>query len=34
MPWGGYKQSGVWRELGTHGLDDYLEEKSVYVNLG
>jgi acyl-CoA reductase-like NAD-dependent aldehyde dehydrogenase len=34
MPWGGYKQSGVGRELGKHGLDDYLEEKSVYLNLG
>src|SRR4249920_440497 len=33
MPWGGYKQSGVGRELGKHGLDDYLEEKAVYVNL-
>jgi acyl-CoA reductase-like NAD-dependent aldehyde dehydrogenase len=33
MPWGGYKQSGVGRELGKHGLDDYLEEKSVYLNL-
>jgi acyl-CoA reductase-like NAD-dependent aldehyde dehydrogenase len=33
MPWGGYKQSGVGRELGKHGLDDFLEEKAVYVNL-
>jgi betaine-aldehyde dehydrogenase len=33
MPWGGYKQSGIGRELGKHGLDDYLEEKSVYLNL-
>jgi betaine-aldehyde dehydrogenase len=33
MPWGGYKQSGVGRELGKHGLDDYLEDKAVYVNL-
>jgi betaine-aldehyde dehydrogenase len=33
MPWGGYKQSGIGRELGKHGLDDYLEEKAVYVNL-
>jgi len=33
MPWGGYKQSGVGRELGKHGLDDYLEEKAVYLNL-
>jgi acyl-CoA reductase-like NAD-dependent aldehyde dehydrogenase len=33
MPWGGYKQSGIGRELGKHGLDDFLEEKAVYVNL-
>jgi acyl-CoA reductase-like NAD-dependent aldehyde dehydrogenase len=33
MPWGGYKQSGVGRELGKHGLDDFLEEKAVYLNL-
>ncbi|MFB3738343.1 MAG: aldehyde dehydrogenase [Candidatus Velamenicoccus archaeovorus] len=33
MPWGGYKQSGIGRELGKEGVDDYLEEKSVYVNL-
>jgi betaine-aldehyde dehydrogenase len=34
MPWGGYKQSGIGRELGKHGLEDFLESKSVYVNLG
>ena len=33
MPWGGYKQSGVGRELGKEGLSDFLESKSVYVNL-
>jgi acyl-CoA reductase-like NAD-dependent aldehyde dehydrogenase len=33
MPWGGFKQSGVGRELGKEGLDDFLESKSVYVNL-
>lgn len=32
-PWGGYKQSGIGRELGAHGVDDYLEAKHVYVNL-
>ncbi len=32
-PWGGYKQSGIGRELGPHGLDDYLEIKHIYVNL-
>jgi acyl-CoA reductase-like NAD-dependent aldehyde dehydrogenase len=34
MPWGGYKQSGIGRELGREGVEDYLEKKSVYVNLG
>ena len=33
MPWGGYKQSGIGRELGKHGVDDFLESKSVYLNL-
>jgi len=32
-PWGGFKQSGVGRELGRWGLDAYLETKQVYVNL-
>ncbi|MFJ4789452.1 aldehyde dehydrogenase family protein [Streptomyces sp. NPDC088794] len=27
-PFGGYKQSGVGRELGTHGLSEYLQTKS------
>jgi acyl-CoA reductase-like NAD-dependent aldehyde dehydrogenase len=34
MPWGGYKQSGIGRELGKHGVEDLLESKSVYLNLG
>jgi acyl-CoA reductase-like NAD-dependent aldehyde dehydrogenase len=33
MPWGGYKQSGIGRELGKEGLEDFLEKKAVYVNL-
>ena len=33
MPWGGYKQSGIGRELGKEGVEDFLETKSVYVNL-
>jgi betaine-aldehyde dehydrogenase len=33
MPWGGYKQSGVGRELGREGVEDFLEKKSVYLNL-
>lgn len=28
-PWGGYKQSGIGRELGTWGLDNYLETKQI-----
>ncbi|NNJ06598.1 aldehyde dehydrogenase family protein [Streptomyces sp. PKU-MA01144] len=28
-PFGGYKQSGVGRELGTHGLAEYLHTKSL-----
>src|SRR5205823_1339997 len=32
-PWGGYKQSGIGRELGAHGIEDYLEAKHIYVNL-
>ena len=32
-PWGGYKQSGFGRELGTSGIEEYLETKQVHVNL-
>ena len=32
-PWGGYKQSGFGRELGLHGVDEYLESKQVHINL-
>lgn len=32
-PWGGYKQSGWGRELGTYGLDEYLETKQINVHL-
>ena len=30
LPFGGYKQSGVGREGGIHGLLEYYEFKSVY----
>jgi len=33
-PWGGYKQSGLGRELGRMGLDEYTEVKHVYQNPG
>ena len=32
-PWGGYKQSGIGRELGTFGLDAYLETKQINLNM-
>ena len=32
-PWGGRKHSGIGRELGRHGLEEFLEPKHVYVNL-
>jgi len=32
-PWGGYKQSGIGRELGTWGVDEYLNVKQVHINL-
>jgi acyl-CoA reductase-like NAD-dependent aldehyde dehydrogenase len=31
--WGGFKQSGIGRELGPYALEAYLESKQIYVNL-
>ena len=31
-PWGGFKQSGLGRELGRWGADAYLETKQIYLN--
>lgn len=33
VPFGGYKQSGLGRELGPHALDAYLETKTVIADL-
>src|SRR5690625_1024047 len=32
-PWGGYKQSGIGRELGKTGLEEYQEIKHIFHNL-
>lgn len=32
-PFGGYKQSGIGREMGSYALDNYTEVKSVWVNI-
>ncbi|KAI0033622.1 aldehyde dehydrogenase domain-containing protein [Vararia minispora EC-137] len=34
VPFGGYKQSGVGRELGEYALENYTAVKAVHVNLG
>jgi acyl-CoA reductase-like NAD-dependent aldehyde dehydrogenase len=33
MPYGGYRQSGIGRELGTEGLREYLEHKSIQIKI-
>ena len=33
-PFGGYKQSGIGRELGTQGYDTYRQVKHVHINPG
>jgi acyl-CoA reductase-like NAD-dependent aldehyde dehydrogenase len=33
MPFGGYKKSGIGRENGSEAVNEYLEEKSVFVEL-
>jgi aldehyde dehydrogenase (NAD+) len=34
VPFGGYKQSGIGRELGAYALSSYTQVKAVHVNLG
>ena len=34
MPFGGYKSSGLGRENGASSIDEYLQTKSVWINLG
>ncbi|KAF9531514.1 NAD-dependent aldehyde dehydrogenase [Crepidotus variabilis] len=34
IPFGGFKQSGIGRELGEYALQNYTEVKAVHVNLG
>lgn len=33
-PFGGYKESGVGRENGIEAIDEYLQTKSVWINIG
>ena len=34
IPFGGFKESGLGREGGAAGLEEYMEVKSVVVNIG
>ncbi|KAI6141255.1 aldehyde dehydrogenase [Pisolithus tinctorius] len=34
VPFGGFKQSGIGREMGEYALNNYTEVKAVHVNLG
>ena len=33
MPFGGYKESGIGRELGGEAIDNYTQVKTVYFNM-
>lgn len=34
IPFGGFKESGIGRELGEYALENYMEVKAVHVNIG
>ncbi|KAF5371651.1 hypothetical protein D9758_003559 [Tetrapyrgos nigripes] len=34
VPFGGYKQSGIGRELGEYALENYTQVKAVHINIG
>lgn len=34
LPFGGYKESGIGRELGEAALDNYVQTKTVSIRLG
>ena len=33
IPFGGYKESGLGRENGAHGIDDFVEVKAITIGL-
>ena len=33
-PFGGYKESGIGRELGSYSLENYTQVKTVHYHLG
>jgi acyl-CoA reductase-like NAD-dependent aldehyde dehydrogenase len=34
LPFGGFKQSGIGREMGAEALHEYTEVKSVWIDMG
>lgn len=34
LPFGGFKESGIGRELGENALDNYIQHKTVSIRLG